>query len=84
MSRESIGTGSGEIDWQGRDAEGDLLPAGIYQFRVESAKDSKVINTSEVGVYTRVTGAELVGNAPRLILAGGATAELEDVTALRE
>ena len=84
VSRESIGAGSGEIDWQGRDAAGNLLPAGLYQFRVESAKDGKVIDIAQAGVYTRVTGAELVGNAPRLILAGGATAELEDVTALRE
>lgn len=84
VSRESIGTGSGEIDWQGRDADGDLLPAGIYQFQIESAKDGKVIDVSRAEVYTRVTGAELVDSTPRLILEGGATAELEDVTALRE
>ena len=84
VSRESIGTGRGEVDWQGRDAAGNLLPAGLYQFRIESAKDGKVIDIAKAGVYTRVTGAELVGTAPRLILAGGATAELEDVTALRE
>ncbi len=84
VSRESIGAGAGEIDWQGRDAAGNLLPAGLYQFRIESAKDGKVIEIAKAGVYTRVTGAELVGTAPRLILEGGATAELEDVTALRE
>ena len=84
VSRESIGNGQGEVDWQGRDAAGNLLPAGLYQFRIESAKDGKVIEIAKAGVYTRVTGAELVGTAPRLILEGGATAELEDVTALRE
>ncbi|RCW80764.1 flagellar hook capping FlgD N-terminal domain-containing protein [Paracoccus lutimaris] len=84
VSREEIGAGSGEIDWQGRDAQGNVLPAGIYQFRVVSAKDGEVINTSDVGVYTRVTGAELVGGTPRLILTGGATAELEDISAVRE
>lgn len=84
VSREEIGAGSGEIDWQGRDAQGNVLPAGIYQFRVVSAEDGEVINTSDVGVYTRVTGAELVGGTPRLILTGGATAELEDISAVRE
>ena len=84
VSRESIGAGAGEIDWQGRDGAGNLLPAGLYQFRIESAKDGKVINVAKAGVYTRVTGAELVGATPQLILAGGATAGLEDVTALRE
>ena len=46
--------------------------------------DGEVIDVAKAGVYTRVTGAELVGTTPRLILVGGATAELEDVTALRE
>lgn len=70
VSRESIGTGRGEVDWQGRMPQGNLLPAGLYQFRIESAKDGKVIDIAKAGVYTRVTGAELVGTAPRLILAG--------------
>lgn len=84
VSREIIGAGSGEIDWQGRDAAGDLLPAGLYQFRIESAQEGRVIDIVQAGVYTRVTGAELVGATPRLILSGGATAELDDVSALRE
>ena len=75
---------SGEVDWQGRDATGNLLPAGAYQFRVISAKGSEVLNVSAAGVYTRVTGAELQGGTPRLILAGGMSANLEEVTALRE
>ena len=84
VSREEIVTGSGEVDWQGRDATGNLLPAGAYQFRVISAKGSEVLNVSAAGVYTRVTGAELQGGTPRLILAGGMSANLEEVTALRE
>lgn len=84
LSRQRIGAGSGEIDWLGRDAQGGLLPAGAYQFRVESLKDSEVIGTSEAEAYTRVTGAEIVGNVPRLILSGGAIADVSEVSALRE
>lgn len=84
LSRQRIGAGSGEIDWLGRDAQGALLPVGAYQFRVESLKDGEVIGTSEAEAYTRVTGAEIVGNVPRLILSGGATADVSEVSALRE
>lgn len=84
LSRERIGVGSGEIDWLGRDAQGNPLPTGTYQFRVESLKADEVIGTSEAEAYTRVTGAEIVNNTPRLILSGGATADMDEVSALRE
>ncbi|KGJ03494.1 flagellar basal-body rod modification protein FlgD [Paracoccus halophilus] len=84
VSRESIGTGAGEVDWQGRDADGEPLPAGAYQFRIESLADGEVIGMAVVEAYTRVTGAEIVNGWPRLILTGGATAGLDEITALRE
>jgi flagellar basal-body rod modification protein FlgD len=84
ISREEIGAGDGEIDWLGRDAQGNLLPAGKYMFRVESIKDGEVIGTSYGEAFTRVTGVELVNGTPRLTLTGGATAELDEISALRE
>ncbi len=84
VSREEIGTGSGEIDWLGRDAQGNPLPAGEYMFRVESTRDGEVIGTSYGEAYTRVTGVELVNGTPRLTLTGGATAEMDEISALRE
>lgn len=84
ISREEIGAGDGEIDWLGRDAQGNLLPAGKYMFRVKSIKDGEVIGTSYGEAFTRVTGVELVNGTPRLTLTGGATAELDEISALRE
>lgn len=84
VSRESIGTGSGEVDWQGKRANGDLLPEGFYTFRVEGTKDGKSVGTGDVEAYTRVTGAEMTTDGAKLVLAGGGSVTIDEVTALRE
>lgn len=82
--REDIGLGSGEVDWQGRGANGDPLPPGRYGFRLEAHQDGKLIATRDVEAYTTVTGVELTNAGPRLVLTGGGSASVKDVTALRE
>lgn len=84
VSRESIGTGSGEVDWQGKRANGDLLHEGFYTFRVEGTKDGKSVGTGDVEAYTRVTGAEMTTDGAKLVLAGGGSVTIDEVTALRE
>lgn len=68
--RESIGTGSGELDWQGTDADGKALGDGLYHFRLGSVKDDKVIGMTDVPAYSKVTGAELVDDSGMLVLSG--------------
>lgn len=82
--RESIGTGAGEVDWQGKRANGDLLPEGLYTFRVEGLKDGKTVGSADVEAYTRVTGAEMTTDGAKLVLTGGGSATLDEVSALRE
>ncbi|WP_233253412.1 flagellar hook capping FlgD N-terminal domain-containing protein [Paracoccus binzhouensis] len=82
--RDSIGLGSGEVDWQGRRADGELLPPGFYSFRVEATKGAEILSTQDVGAYTRVTGVELVADGARLVLAGGGSATVDEIDALRE
>lgn len=82
--RESIGTGAGEVDWQGKRANGELLPEGLYSFRIEVTKDGKTIGTKDVEAYSRVTGVEMAKDGARLVLAGGGSARLDEVSALRE
>lgn len=84
LTREEIGTGDGQIDWFGRDAEGDKLADGLYTFRIESWKDGKLISNDRVGAYARVVEAELVRQGVQLVLSGGATVLADDVEALRE
>lgn len=83
VSRTSIGTGSGEVDWQGRGDDGALLASGLYQFRVESSKGGTVLSTEDAAAYGMVTGAKLENGAAQLVLAGGATVAAEDVTGIR-
>lgn len=82
--RESIGTGSGELDWQGTDAAGEALSDGLYHFRLESVKDGTVIGMTDVPAYSKVTGAELVDDGGVLVLSGGNSVAVSDVTAVRE
>lgn len=84
VSRESIGTGSGEVDWQGLDADGNAIADGLYHFRLESSKDGSVIGTSDVASYSRVTGLERTATGAVLILQGGTAVSVDEVTALRE
>lgn len=82
--REDIGLGSGEVDWQGKRPDGNSLPADLYSFRIEAQIDGKVVAARPVEAYTAVTGVELTNQGPRLILSGGATAFVQDITALRD
>lgn len=83
IARSSIGTGAGEVDWQGTDASGAPLPAGLYQFRIESLNGGDVIATSDVASYSQVDGAELTQNGVILNLKGGSAVSVDDVTAIR-
>lgn len=82
--REEIGTGAGEVDWQGKRADGELLPKGLYSFRVEATKGGKTIATQAVEAFTRVTGVEMARDGARLILTGGGSTTVDEVSALRE
>lgn len=82
--REDIGIGSGEVDWQGKRANDELLPEGLYTFRIEAKQDGKVIGNKNVEAYTRVTGVEMTRTGAQLALAGGGTATIDEVSALRE
>lgn len=84
VARERIGTGSGEVDWHGRDATGQALPAGFYHFKIESLKSGAVLGTSDVAAYSRVTGAELTATGAALVLTGNNSVSVDEVTAVRE
>ncbi|MTH32981.1 flagellar basal body rod modification protein [Paracoccus limosus] len=82
--RESIGTGSGEVDWRGSGADDKPLAKGLYHFRLESLKDGKVISTQDVPAYSRVTGAELTDKGGMLVLAGNNKIAPSEVSAVRQ
>ncbi|MDO5631689.1 MAG: flagellar hook capping FlgD N-terminal domain-containing protein [Paracoccus sp. (in: a-proteobacteria)] len=84
LSREEIGTGAGQVDWFGRDTVGNKVADGSYAFRIESYLNGEKIAESDVGAYSRVTGAETTAQGVRLVLTGGATAMTDEVDAIRE
>lgn len=84
LARENISPGVAEIDWRGQDTTGQVLPSGLYQFRLESWRDGEIIGTSDVRAYARVTGVETSAQGPLLVLRGNGAVLIDDVTGIRE
>ncbi|MTH76111.1 flagellar hook capping FlgD N-terminal domain-containing protein [Paracoccus aestuariivivens] len=84
IMREDIGTGSGEVDWQGRDASGNALPDGHYQFQLLAMNNGEVISTTNVEGYSEVTGIEISTEGPVLVLRGNGAVLVDHVTGIRE
>lgn len=84
MTREMIGTGTGQVEWFGRDASGQKLPDGRYSFRIESMQAGDVIAESDVGVYARIEGVRSGPNGVELVFANDASALVTQVSALRQ
>ncbi|RJE81932.1 flagellar hook capping FlgD N-terminal domain-containing protein [Paracoccus onubensis] len=83
IARERIGSGSGQIDWFGRDTQGEKLPDDHYYFRIESILNGNVIAQSEVGAYARIEGVRKAETGTELILANGTTIAASQIDALR-
>lgn len=84
ISRETIGTGSGQVDWFGRDASGQKLPDGRYSFRIESMQGGEPIAEADVGAYAKVLGVRTGPNGVELVFEDDASVPLTQVGALRQ
>lgn len=82
--REEIGPGKGQVEWFGRDAQGNKLRDGTYSFQIESWSKGTQIGTDPAPSFARVTGAESTPQGAKLILAGGSTILASEVEAIRE
>jgi flagellar basal-body rod modification protein FlgD len=54
LQRFEIPEGQDSMLWGGGDDTGELLPAGVYRFEVESFKDDALINTQLAPVFSRI------------------------------
>lgn len=84
VSRQTIPLTVGDVEWNGRDANGSLLPTGLYAFKVESYADGKLLSTAHAGAYSTVTGAEMTSDGVRLTLTGGATSYPDEIVSIRQ
>lgn len=83
VTREEIGTGEGVVYWYGRDEAGQKLPDGVYSFMTESTASGQVLGSDPIGVYSRVIEARAGDGETSLVLEGGATVPLSEISALR-
>ncbi len=78
-----IAAGRHEFEWDGRDSNGAQVPDGVYGFSVVATDaDEQTIDTVAAS-FGRVTGVEVVDNAPRLNI-GELGVPFDAVFAVRE
>lgn len=81
--RSPIAPAGGAIQWDGAGIDGLPVPAGLYQFDVESYANESIIGTDAAQVYTSITEAKFDGSEMIVVLKGGTEIPANEVTAIR-
>ena len=84
VSRTEIPLGRNDYAWQGRDSLGNALPKGAYSLSLESYQDSKLLGTSDMEYYGRISEIRSTANGVSAMLPGGVEALISLITAIRE
>ncbi len=84
VSREDIGTGTGEVEWFGRDAAGVKLPDGAYSFAIENWQGDVKLSETAVAAWGRVREARLGAEGAVLVLEDGTEVPASAATAIRD
>ncbi len=78
-----IAAGRHEFEWDGRDSNGAEVPDGVYGFSVVATDEDEQTIDTVAASFGRVTGIEVVDNAPRLNI-GELGVPFDAVFAVRE
>lgn len=84
VSRTELPLGSTDYRWQGLDAQGKPLPKGVYNLSLESYQGDKLMGTSGVEYYGKVSEIRSTANGTSVMLPGGVEALTSLVTAIRD
>lgn len=84
VSRTELPLGTADYAWQGRDAQGKALPKGVYNLTLESWQGDKVVDTSTLEHYGRISEIRSTSGGVSALLPGGVEALVADITAIRE
>ena len=84
VDRRAVSVFPGDVTWDGRTANGRSVPAGVYEFVLESRDADGVVATEVLSPYARVTEARVGGEGPVLVFDGGVEVDVAEATALRE
>jgi flagellar basal-body rod modification protein FlgD len=82
--RSPVDPTAGTMQWDGSGVDGLPVPAGLYQFDVESYANESIIATETALVYTSVTEAKFDGGQMMVVLKSGAEIPASEVTAIRD
>lgn len=83
VARQPIERGATLATWEGQNALGEVQPNGTYRFEVEHHAGETLLATEKGRVFSAVTEVRLVDGAPSLVLEGGETIAVDEVTAVR-
>ncbi len=84
VSRTELPLGTNAYAWQGRDAQGNVLPKGIYKLSLESWQGDKVLDTSQIEHYAKISEIRSTSDGVSALLPGGVEALVAEITAIRE
>ncbi len=84
VDRRAIDGSGTAFLYDGKRANGATLPRGTYSFAMESFENGAKVATAPVAGYARVVEVRAGTGEPDLVLAGGRTVPMSDVTAVRE
>ena len=84
VSRTELPLGTNEYAWQGRDAQGHVLPKGVYTLNLESWQGDKVLDTSQIEHYAKISEIRSTSDGVSALLPGGVEALVAEITAIRD
>ena len=84
VSRTQLPLGSADYQWQGLDSSGNPLPKGVYSLSLESHQGDKLLGTSDVEYYVRMSEIRSTANGVSALLPGGVEALVTLITAIRD
>ena len=83
VSQEAVPLGVASIEWAGVRSGGTPLPPGLYTFELESRSGGQLTSTRPVEHYAMVNEARQGTGGIEVVLQGGASVPVSDVSALR-
>ncbi len=84
VSRTQLPLGSADYQWQGLDNSGNRLPKGVYSLSLESYQKDKLLESSDVEYYGKISEIRSSANGVSAMLPGGVEALTSLITAIRE
>jgi flagellar basal-body rod modification protein FlgD len=85
VTRFTIPAEEGPVEWAGVTEDGYPFPAGQYSFTVESYDGDVLLESTQAAAYAKVVEIQRTADGgTSVVFAGGATADSNEITAIRD